>query len=104
MTANTETLTLPSPRGRGGKEIEMLRSSIAIIAIALVFIPLTAGAQSSSLRGIVTDAQSALIPGVVVTATNTDTAVTRSTVSDDMGAYAFAQLPPGVYKIQGALP
>src|SRR5262245_60102596 len=60
--------------------------------------------QASSLRGTVSDAQSALIPGAVITATNLDTAVMRSTISDDMGSYAFAQLPPGSYKIQAELP
>src|SRR5215470_10055428 len=86
------------------EEIQMFRSSVVFTIIALLFIPVTATAQSSLLRGTVTDAQNALIPGVVVTVTNVDTAVTRSTVSDDMGAYAFTQVPPGVYKVQAALP
>src|ERR1051325_11176001 len=82
----------------------MLRFSIVLILIALVLAPLPAAAQSSSLRGTVADTQGALIPGVVITATNLDTAVMRSTLSDDMGTYAFAQLPPGMYKIQAELP
>ena len=82
----------------------MFRNSIVFILITLFLAPFPARAQSSSLRGTVTDAQSALIPGAVVTATNLDTAVMRSTISDDAGAYAFAQLPPGMYKIQGELP
>src|SRR5262249_55969628 len=82
----------------------MFRTVFALIFIAMSLAPVPAAAQSSSLRGTVTDAQSALIPGVVITATNLDTAITRSTLSDDSGAYAFAQLPPGMYKIQGELP
>jgi Carboxypeptidase regulatory-like domain len=82
----------------------MFRLFIALTLIASLFLPLTAAAQSSSLSGTVLDAQGALIPGVVITATNTDTAVTRSTISDEMGAYAFAQLPPGTYKVQAELP
>src|SRR6267143_1252653 len=61
----------------------MFRNSIALIVIALFFTPAPARAQSSSLRGTVTDAQNALIPSLVVTATNLNTAVTRSTVSDE---------------------
>src|SRR5262245_42110975 len=68
------------------------------ILIALLFV------QASSLRGTVMDVQNALLPGVVVTATNIDTAVMRSTISDETGAYAFVQLPPGTYKIQAELP
>ena len=82
----------------------MFRHSIVLIVIAILAAPLTALAQSSSLRGSVSDAQGALIPGVVVSVTNVDTTVMRSTISDDTGAYAFAQLPPGTYKIQAELP
>ena len=82
----------------------MFRSSVVLIVIVLLlFAPSPAGAQSSSLRGTVTDAQNALIPGVAITATNVDTAAMRSTVSDEMGAYELAQLPPGMYKVQGEL-
>jgi hypothetical protein len=82
----------------------MVRNLIGLLVLALLLVPHPATAQSSSLRGTVMDVQSALIPGVVITATNLDTAITRSTLSDDMGAYVFAQLPPGLYKIQGELP
>jgi hypothetical protein len=82
----------------------MFRNLIGLITIALMLVPLPAAAQSSLLRGNVTDPSGAFIPGVVVTATNVDTAVTRSTISDDQGAYVFAQLPPGMYKVQGELP
>jgi hypothetical protein len=83
----------------------MFKNLIALILIALaVAVPSTVSAQSSSLRGTVTDAQGALIPGVVITATNLDTNAMRSTISDEMGTYAFAQLPPGLYKVQAELP
>src|SRR5437762_11805286 len=86
------------------EETHMLRSAVVLIVIVLLlFAPSLARAQSSSLRGTVTDAQNALIPGVAITATNVDTAAMRSTVSDEMGAYELAQLPPGMYKVQGEL-
>src|SRR5262249_32604104 len=98
---NKHTHTLGTHTLRG--EISMVRHLMVFILIALIA-PLSLAAQSSSLRGNVHDVQNAQIPGVVVTATNLDTAVTRSTLSDENGAYAFAQLPPGMYKIQGELP
>src|SRR2546425_1025244 len=86
------------------EETHMFRSSVVLIVIVLLlFAPSLARAQSTSLRGTVTDAQNALIPGVAITATNLDTTAMRSTVSDEVGAYEFAQLPPGVYKVQGEL-
>ena len=39
----------------------MFRSSVVLALTALLFVPFTAGAQSSLLRGTVTDAQSAPI-------------------------------------------
>src|SRR5262245_44029865 len=82
----------------------MFRNSIVLVLTLLLLTPSRVAAQSSSLRGTVTDAQNALMPGVVVTATNVDTALMRSTISDEVGAYAFPQLPPGSYKVQGELP
>jgi Carboxypeptidase regulatory-like domain len=61
-------------------------------------------AQSSRISGIVNDAQGALIPGVSVTATNTATGVTTTVVSNETGAYAFASLPAGTYKLNAELP
>ena len=74
----------------------MSRNLIAIILIAFVLVPLPGAAQSSSLRGTVTDPQNGLIPSVVVTATNLETAVMRSTISDETGAYSLA-VPAGKY-------
>jgi hypothetical protein len=82
----------------------MTRILFGLICIGILLIPGTLFAQYSSVRGTVSDAQGALIPGAVINATNLDTSAMRSTISDDMGAYLFAQLPPGMYKIQAELP
>jgi hypothetical protein len=55
-------------------------------------------AQTSSLQGLITDAQSAR-PEAVVTATNQSTSAVRKTLSGATGGYSFVQLPPGAYKI-----
>jgi hypothetical protein len=51
------------------------------------------------INGLVTDAQSAAVPGVTVTATNTATGVPRPTVTSESGVYALAGLPPGIYTV-----
>src|SRR5262245_65496900 len=81
----------------------MFRNSIVLILTIHLLSPARVGAQSSSLRGTVTDSQNALMPGVVITATNVDTSLMRSTISDEVGAYAFPQLAPGSYKVKGEL-
>ena len=58
----------------------------------------------SRISGTVNDASGALIPGVTVTATNVATGVMTTVVSNDTGAYNFASLPPGTYKLTSELP
>ena len=62
-------------------------------------------AGTSQLGGIVRDPSGALIPGVTVTATNTDTGVLNSTITNESGAYNFPSLQPGNgYRVSAALP
>jgi Ca-activated chloride channel family protein len=59
--------------------------------------------QGGTITGTVTDPSGALIPGVTVTATNTETGVARTTLSTDSGAYNFVGLAPGPYRLSAAL-
>src|SRR5262245_66089532 len=70
------------------------------------FASITAFAQGTggTLTGTVDDASKALIPGVTITATNTATAVTNSTISNESGAYTIPALQPGKYELKAALP
>ena len=55
------------------------------------------------IEGIVSDAQSGVLPGVSMTLRNTETGVLRSTVSEADGRYRFAGLPPGTYDLRAEL-
>ncbi len=50
--------------------------------------------------GTATDQQGALLPGVKITATNADTAISVSVVTDASGFYRIPGLFPGVYDLQ----
>src|SRR2546426_3676549 len=80
----------------------------ASVAMAIVFALLSASAvfaQNAQLGGIVTDPSGALIPGVTITATNTDTGVSTTTVTNESGAYTFPSLQPGrSYSVSASLP
>src|SRR5206468_2376953 len=52
------------------------------------------------LTGTVTDSSGAVIPGASVTATNTATNVSASTVTTEGGFYAIPALQPGTYKVR----
>ena len=56
-------------------------------------------AQTSSVQGVITDAQSGIVPEAVVTAINQSTSAARKALSAGNGAYSFLQMPPGNYKI-----
>uniref|UniRef100_Q02AQ7 TonB-dependent transporter Oar-like beta-barrel domain-containing protein n=1 Tax=Solibacter usitatus (strain Ellin6076) TaxID=234267 RepID=Q02AQ7_SOLUE len=68
-----------------------------VFAFLLGVLPLAA--QTSSLQGLITDAQTAAIPDAIVTATNQDTSATRRTLSTATGTFNFPQVAPGVYKV-----
>ncbi len=79
-----------------------------IMAVSLLLFMLCPAAfgQSvySTISGTIEDATKALIPGVSITATNTGTGVLTTTLSNEAGAYNFASLSPGTYKVTAELP
>ena len=52
-----------------------------------------------TISGLVIDSSNALIPGATVRATNTETGVVASGVSNSQGAYEIPYLNPGTYKV-----
>jgi hypothetical protein len=78
---------------------------ISIAALVCVVWAGSAFAQvNSSVGGIVQDSSQALIPGVTITAANTQTGVTSTTVTNESGAYNFPAILPGIYKLTASLP
>jgi hypothetical protein len=61
--------------------------------------------QNAQLGGIVTDPTGALLPGVTISVTNTETGVVTTTLTNESGAYTFPSLQPGsAYKASASLP
>ena len=58
---------------------------------------------TSTFNGRVLDQGDAVLPGVTVTATNTNTGVMRTTVTNDEGQYSMPGLEPGVYDVRTEL-
>lgn len=56
--------------------------------------------STTSLRGLVSDSTGAVIPGAVVTITNSKIGFTRQTTADPTGQYQFPQIGPGVYDVK----
>ena len=84
----------------------MIKRFALAVVLLCVSIPIGAFAQSSNanISGTVSDAAKAFIPGVSVTATNTETGVVSTGISNETGTYTFPSLLPGIYKISAELP
>jgi hypothetical protein len=58
---------------------------------------------NASVGGFVQDATKAFIPGVTVTAMNTQTGVVTTTVTNESGVYNIPSLLPGIYRLTAEL-
>ena len=75
------------------------------IALLAAIVPFSAFAQSSngSISGTVSDDAGGVLPGVTITALNTATGMSRSSVSNPVGHYEIPLLPPGTYSVASEL-
>jgi hypothetical protein len=83
-----------------------IRTTRALSAVALILVTIAASASAQAtaqLNGRVTDESSAVLPGVTVTAIQTDTGFTRTVVTDGEGAYVMPNLPTGPYRLEVSL-
>jgi hypothetical protein len=58
----------------------------------------------ATVTGMASDATGAVLPGVTITATNVDTGVVSTTITNEAGVYNYRDLLPGRYTISAALP
>jgi len=63
-------------------------------------LPAAAQQITGSIRGTVIDPAGAAVAGASITATQTETGLTRSAVTDHSGSYVLLELPVGHYKLQ----
>ena len=70
---------------------------LSCLVLVLLALPAPASAQAptAQISGRVTDTSGAVLPGVTVTATQTDTGLVRTTVTDDTGSWLMPNLPIG---------
>ena len=76
----------------------------AFLLLSVFFTNTFAQTTNATLGGTVSDPSRALIPGVTVTATNTQTGIVTTVITNETGAYQFASLQTGSYKVTAELP
>src|SRR5436190_10821618 len=82
------------------------RASIAALLLALAFgvaSPAVAQTTTGVISGVIQDAQGGVLPGVTVTARNTDTGAIRTVVTEGDGRFRLAALQPGPYEVKAEL-
>jgi len=79
------------------------------ILLGVVLIGLSGGilwgqGSTAQISGTVTDQSGAVLPGVGITATQTDTGLARTAVSNETGGYVLPNLAVGPYRLEASLP
>ena len=76
-----------------------------VVLAAAVFAALVspAFAQQGQINGVITDSSGGVVPGVTVTAVETQTGLSRETMSGANGRYAFPSMRPTIYEITATL-
>src|SRR5689334_23919018 len=76
-----------------------------VLVTSLTFASANVWAQATAqISGTIHDASGAVLPGVEVKATQTDTGIARTTISNETGTFVLPNLPTGPYKLEAALP
>ena len=81
-----------------------MRALIKVACVILVVAGMNAVAQqiTGKIRGSVTDPAGAVVQSATVTATQTETGLTRTTMTSNDGTYLLIELPVGHYQVEAA--
>ena len=78
--------------------------TVSSAAVALTLTGTLAWAQATGgISGTARDQSGAVLPGVTITVTHADTGATRTSISNETGAYSLPNLPLGPYRLEAAL-
>ena len=76
----------------------------ALFVVLLLLTPRGLFAQGTAqISGIVRDSSAAVLPGADVSATQTETGIVRTTITNEAGAYSLPNLPVGPYRLDVTL-
>ena len=81
----------------------MRRLFAALAGLTIVASPAIAQQGTASIRGSVTDAQGAVLPGVTVVVTHQESGVYRDVISNADGSYFITGIVPGSYRVTAKL-
>ena len=74
-----------------------------LVAAILAALTSPAFAQQGQINGVITDSSGGVVPGVTVTAVESQTGLSREALSGANGRYNFPSMRPTTYEITAAL-
>src|SRR3989441_11636338 len=77
---------------------------VATFLLCILMCSAVFGQSTAQASGAVKDQTGAVLPGVEVTMTQTETGLKRTTVTDETGSYSLPSLPVGPYRLEASLP
>src|SRR5437764_7754682 len=83
--------------------MRLLRTALTVGSILYLMSPAVWAQATAQISGTVRDASGAVLPGVEVTATQSETGISRMTVTNEAGFYVLPGLPLGPYRMEAAL-
>jgi len=99
-----------TPKRKELEETHMRKSQfmrLGLLAAMVILITTTSVSAQSGLTatilGVVADETGAVLPGVEVSVSNTETGAVRNTISNDIGLYRVPNLNPGSYEVRAEL-
>src|SRR6476620_3379415 len=76
----------------------------AVVLLTCLLTTMVWGQATAQISGTVKDQSGAVLPGVEVTATQTDTGIARNTVTNETGSFVLPNLATGPYRLEATLP
>ena len=83
--------------------MKLLAVGVGVMFLLVASVSPAPAQATAQINGTVTDSSGAVLPGVTVTAVQTETAFRREAVTDADGSYALLNLPVGPYRLEVTL-
>src|SRR5437867_9719160 len=103
----TRLMTIYSGQTFSQSEITTMKPVWILLLTVVLVSAMTCGSAwaqaTAQISGSLQDRSGAVLPGVEVTATQTDTGISRTTVTNETGYYVLPNLPLGPYKLEANL-
>src|SRR5712671_2410051 len=85
--------------------MKRILTTLSLAGLMLMISCGSAWAQATAqISGSVQDPSGAVLPGAEITATQTDTGISRMTLTNETGSYTLPNLALGPYKLEAGLP